>query len=224
MISETILQCTALLFDLDGVLVDSAACIENTWRTWALSHDLDPARVLDIAHGRRALEIVRIVAPHLDADAEVAELAAIESAATEGIFEVPSARALLRQLTPGTWAIVTSGTLAVASSRLRLTNLPRPDVLVTAEDVRRSKPDPEGYRTAAERLGVEPAACVVVEDATVGLAAARAAGMRSIGVCGTYDAEALSIASYTIPSLAALRVATGSHGGLLEIRLALEGS
>jgi sugar-phosphatase len=166
------LRCAAILFDLDGVLVDSAACVERTWRNWALSHHLEPERVIAVAHGRRALETVQMLVPDLSSEAELAALAASESTTTEGVLEVPGARALLRRLPVTNWAIVTSGIRAVATFRLRHTSLPEPAVMVCADDVRRGKPDPEGYLNAARRLGFAPEACVVVEDAPAGLEAA----------------------------------------------------
>ena len=211
------LECHAILFDLDGVLVDSTTRVAETWDRWARKHDLDPARVIAAAHGRRTIETVKLVAPHLAATEEVATLEASEAANTEGVFEVPGARQLLESLPLDAWAIVTSGIRAVATLRIRHTKLPMPRVLVCAEDIRHGKPDPEGYLTAAELLGVDPAGCVVIEDTPPGLEAARAGGMRSIGVCGTYAADALSMADYTIPQLKALTILPSPERGLLKI-------
>ena len=113
---------------------------------------------------------------------------------------------------PDAWAIVTSGIRAVATLRIRHTRLPVPKVLICAEDIQRGKPDPEGYLTAARELGVDPAACVVIEDTPPGLEAARAGGMLSIGVCGTYAADALAIADYTVPNLQALKISRTKTG------------
>jgi sugar-phosphatase len=200
------LHCAAILFDLDGVLVDSAACVEATWRQWALRHDLDPSRVIEVAHGRRTIETVQLVAPHLAASEEVTALAATESTTTDGVFEVPGARELLEQLPRSSWAVVTSGIRAVATLRIRHTRLPMPNVLVCADEIARGKPDPEGYLTAAARLTVPPDACVVIEDAPAGVNAARAAGMRVIGVTATVGRERLAMADWTIPQIGALRV------------------
>ena len=214
------LECNAILFDLDGVLVDSTTRVTETWKQWARKHQLDPAAVIEAAHGRRTIETVRLVAPHLAATEEVATLEATESINTEGVFEVPGARQLLQPLPPDAWAIVTSGIRAVATLRIRHTRLPMPKVLVCAEDIQRGKPDPEGYLTAAELLGVDPAGCVVIEDTPPGLEAARAGGMRSIGVCGTYAADALWMADYTVPHLKALRISPAKTGRLLHILVA----
>ena len=214
------LRCAAILFDLDGVLVDSAACVETSWRDWSARHALDAERVLEVAHGRRTMETIPLVAPHLDVETEVAALAAIESHTTEGVFEVAGARDLVASLPPSTWAIVTSGVRSVATLRIRHTNLPMPRVLVCADEIERGKPDPQGYVEAASRLGVQPGMCIVVEDTPPGLQAARAAGMRSIGVCGTYAADALAMADHVVPRLNVLGIRSGGCWPPLDVRIA----
>lgn len=217
---ERTLHCEALLFDLDGVLVDSAACIERLLRDWALQHALEPAHVFATSHGRRTIETIQLVAPYLDAAAEAEALTTREAVTTEGVVEVAGARELLRAVPPNRWAIVTSGDRSVATLRLRSTGLPEPRVLICAADVTRGKPDPEGYLAAAEQLRVAPESCLVVEDAPAGLEAAHAAGMRSIGVAGTHAAAALSRATVTIAALAAMRVVAGQTDGQITVRLA----
>src|SRR4029077_3218029 len=197
--------CRALLFDLDGVLVDSTECVTRTWRRWAQAHDLNPEKILLVAHGRRTIDTVRLVAPHLAAEAEVATLAQSEAHETAGIYEVPGARALLQALPRTAWAVITAGIRPVARLRLRHTGLPEPSVLITAEDVHHGKPDPEGYLAAAVRLLVPPADCVVVEDAPAGLDAAQAASMRSIALTTTHTAKQLSAATWGLRSLSQLR-------------------
>jgi mannitol-1-/sugar-/sorbitol-6-phosphatase len=211
------LTCDALLFDLDGVLVDSTACIEHTWRRWAAQHGLDADAILRIAHGRRALETVRLAAPELDVAAEVAALAGHEAHETAGVLEVPGASALLRGLPPGRWAVVTSGVRAVAEHRLRHVGLPVPPVMVCADEVTQGKPHPEGYLTAAARLGAAPARCLVVEDAPAGLAAARAAHMRALAVATTYPPDALRGADLIAPALAAVTVQVRRLGRAEEL-------
>ena len=195
------MHSAGILFDLDGVLVDSTECVERSWRNWAASRGLDADRVMQVAHGRRTVETVALVAPHLALAEEVAALEGVEAHTTEGVYEIPGARELLERLPLDAWAIVTSGIRSVATLRIRHTGLPMPRVLVPADEITRGKPDPEGYLTAAARLGRAPGECVVVEDAPAGLEAARAAGMRSIGIAGTFPASALTMADLVVPSL-----------------------
>jgi sugar-phosphatase len=211
------MNCDAILFDLDGVLVNSAARVEATWERWARKHGLNAEHVIEMAHGRRTIETVRLVAPHLAETDEVATLEASESVNTEGVFEIPGARELLENLPPERWAIVTSGIRAVATIRIRYTGLPMPRVLVCADEIDHGKPHPEGYLTAARGLGVDPQGCLVIEDAPAGLEAARAAGMPSIGVVGTYSAEALSMADATISNIRALSARASKSTGRLVI-------
>jgi sugar-phosphatase len=196
------------------VLVDSGELVERTWRRWAARHGFEPGDVIRAAHGRRTIETVRLLAPHLLADEEVAELAASESTETEGVYEVPGARELLESLPPRSWAVVTSGIRPVAELRIRHTGLPMPAVLVTADQVHHGKPHPEGFLTASARLGVDPARCIVVEDAPPGIDAARAGGMRVVAIASTYPPEALIEADAVVPTLASLRVARSSRGDL----------
>lgn len=176
------LHCRAVLFDLDGVLVDSMPLCEAILRTWATSHGLDPDTVVVASPGRRDVDLVAVVAPHLDPQTESDNIAAAEAESFEGLTEIPGALALLRSLPEKSWAIVTSSVAAVARGRLHATGLPTPSVLITADDVASGKPSPEGYSAAAARLGVDSAECIVVEDSAAGLAAAEKAGMRCIAI------------------------------------------
>ena len=203
-----------MLFDLDGVLVDSRAAIEQVWRDWAAARGRDWRPFLAVAHGRRTSETIRLVAPELDAKAESRVLDAMEAVETRGLVPFPGAGELLAALPPGTWAVVTSGSPPVAALRLRTAGIPAPPVFLTSRDVGRGKPDPEGYLAAAAALGVEPAACVVVEDSPTGVAAGRAAGMRVVAVITTHPAEALAGADLVIPALAGLRVRAVGEGTL----------
>jgi sugar-phosphatase len=206
------LTCDALLFDLDGVLVDSIVSVEYTWRAWAARHGLDAAAILRAAHGRRALDTVRIVAPHLDAAAEIIALSAQEAGTTQGLSEVPGAHALLSALPTDRWAVVTSGDRPVAEHRLRHVGLPIPIVMVCGDEVTHGKPHPEGYLAAAAKLGIGPAGCVIVEDAPSGVEAAHNAGMRVIAVTTTHSAEELSRADAVTDTLSALTVRIRGRG------------
>jgi mannitol-1-/sugar-/sorbitol-6-phosphatase len=182
----------AVLFDMDGTLVDSSHCVERTWRLWAEKHRLDLDALLAISHGRQSHETIRDIAPHLETPEEIAFLVRAEEECREGIVAIPGARALLGSLNPTTWAVVTSAWRTLAELRLAGAGLPLPEVLVTADDTARSKLHPDGYLTAASRLGVPPSACVVVEDAPAGIEAARAAGMPVIGITTTFPRERLA--------------------------------
>lgn len=184
--------CQAILFDMDGTLVDSSYCVERTWRLWAEKHQLDIDALLAISHGRQNYETIRLIAPHLEHPEEIAFLVRTEEECRDGIMAVPGARALLDALRRDQWAVVTSAWRSLAELRLACSGLPIPDVLVTSDDVTRSKPHPDGYLAAAARLNVAPADCLVIEDAPAGIESARAAGMRVIGITTTFPAERLA--------------------------------
>jgi len=209
------LGCRAVLFDLDGVLVDSRRCIRLVWETWAAERGLDPAPFLAVAQGRRTSDTVRMVAPHLDAAAESRALDRLEAVEARGLVAFPGAAALLAGLDETRRALVTSCDRAVAILRMTTAGLPIPSVFVTADDVRRSKPDPEGYLQAACRLEVAPADCLVMEDSPTGLAAGKDAGMRVLAVLTTTPADALTRADALLPSLADLRLEPDPTGGLV---------
>ena len=187
------------------MLVDSRHAIELVWHEWARRHGLDSAAILRVAHGRRTSETIREVAPQLDAAAEAAALDALEGVEERGIVEAPGARELLAGLPPAQWAVVTSGSPAVARLRLRVGRIPEPPLLITGADVRRGKPDPEGYLRAAAALGRAAAECVVFEDTPAGIAAGKAAGMTVLAVRGTYPDERLAAADAGVDSLAHVR-------------------
>ncbi|MEV4707414.1 HAD-IA family hydrolase [Actinoplanes sp. NPDC049316] len=167
----------AVLFDMDGTLVDSDAAVERAWRVWAHEHEADAAAVLAIAHGAPAERTVRIIRPDLD-DAGVTAAAArqleLQYDDLSDVVATPGASGLLAALTLP-WAVVTSADVRLAKARLGAAGIAAP-VLVTVEDISAGKPHPEGYLRGAELLGVEPARCLVVEDAEVGVTAGRAAG------------------------------------------------
>jgi sugar-phosphatase len=173
--------------------------------------------VIDAAHGRRAIDTIRALAPALDPDAELAALIATEATATEGVHEIPGARELVRSLPPRRWAVVTSGTRAVAEFRLRHGKIPIPDVMICADEIERGKPDPQGYLRAAARLGVPPAQCVVIEDAPPGIEAGRAGGMKVIAVAMTYPREQLRAADAIAHKLIDVRASLDAGGIRIDI-------
>jgi sugar-phosphatase len=184
-------ECRAIVFDLDGVLVDSTRYVEQQWRRWAMARGLSPEPFLRVCHGRRALETIRLAAPQLDAEAEIAAFVPDESAEAELLAPIDGAARLLHVLPPGCWGVATSGPRTAATARLRSAGLPIPDVLICAEDVREGKPSPDVYLAAAAGLAVAPADCIVIEDAPAGIQAARSAGMQVIALTTTHAASAL---------------------------------
>jgi len=210
-------NCAAILFDLDGVLVDSTGSVTRQWRRWAEDNNIDPQRVLDIAHGVRTIEIVRRLAPHIDAEAEALMLEKREAADQEGVSVMPGAADLLSSIPEGRWCVVTSGTRYLATARLKLGNLPIPSVLVSADDVSKGKPDPEPYLTGARLLGVNPTECLVIEDAPAGIRAAHAGGMKAIGITSTYPASGLQESDAVIQTLSQIKVE--SVGGKLRVNV-----
>jgi len=213
MVPMTQLECDAILFDLDGVLIDSTACIARHWREWAGQHGLEVAAIMQVAHGIRTVETIRLVAPHLDAEEEAARFTASEVVDTEGVVEIEGASVLLNALPADVWAVVTSGSKELATVRLRRAGLPIPRTLVTADDVKKGKPAPEPYLVAAKRIGVAAARCAVVEDALAGIEAAHAAGMQVIAIATTHSRDELAGRELVIDRLSALHVAPGEGGG-----------
>jgi sugar-phosphatase len=213
-----VFSCSAILFDLDGVLVDSTGAVDREWRAWAQRKGVDPDAVMAIAHGVRTLEVIQRVASDLDAEAEVLELERREADHQEGVSVMPGAAELVNSIPEGRWCVVTSGTRLLATARLQFCGLPVPKVLVTADDVAHGKPHPEPYLKGAKLLGFDPADCLVIEDAPAGIQAARAGGMKVIGITSTYAADALEHADAVIGKLGQVRVMANGAGKLgLEI-------
>jgi len=204
-------SCSAILFDLDGVLLDSTRIVAEQYTRWANEHGLDPVEVMKAAHGVRTLEVVRRVAPHLDAVAETKKIEDREAVA-DGIVPIPGAVALVNSIPRGRWAVVTSGTRFLATTRMRKFGIPIPDILVTADDVSNGKPDPEPYRKGAELLHADPATCLVVEDAPAGIRSAHAAGMKVISLPTTYPVADLHEADAIVSGLGRIKVTLNGSG------------
>jgi sugar-phosphatase len=200
-LTQLVLSCRAVLFDLDGVLVDSEPVVVRTWNRWAAHHGLDIPDLIRHAHGRRSIETVREFAPSLDAEAEVRWLEAIELADANGLTLLPGAGPLFEGIPDGQRAVVTSGGHALAEFRLAAVGLPIPEVVVSARDVPCGKPAPDGYFLAANRLGFRPRDCVVIEDTPAGIAAGRSAGATVLAVTTTFSAPDLSQADVVVQSL-----------------------
>ncbi|PRY30719.1 HAD-IA family hydrolase [Pseudosporangium ferrugineum] len=198
------LRCEAVLFDLDGVLVDSEGQIAGNVRLWAARHGLDPARVRDAAHGRTVADVVAALTPHLDLAAELAAIRDLELSNAGSAAPMPGAADLLAALAGRPWAVVTSTGAEVARRRFAALGVPAPAVLVAAEDVTAGKPHPEGYLAAARALGAAPENCVVFEDSPAGVAAGRSAGATVVGL-----GAAVRGAPHWIPDLTHVTVGAG---------------
>jgi len=207
-------SCSAILFDLDGVLVDSTRAVDREWREWARRKGVDGDAVMAIAHGVRTLEVIRRVAPHLDAEAEARAIENHEASDQRGVTVMPGSVDLVRSIPEQRWGVVTSGSRLLATNRLHYCGLPVPEVLVTSDDVTHGKPHPEPYLKGAERLGFDPADCLVVEDAPAGIQSARAGGMKVVGITSTYGAEALEQANAVIRKLGQIQVTSNGAGKL----------
>jgi len=176
------IPCRGLLFDADGVLVDSDVAVALSWTRWARKWGLDPDSVVPIVHGRRTVETVALLVDEASRADALADIDRYEVEDAVGTKAVPGAAELLGSLPEGVWAVVTSGRRELAAARLVAAGLPVPSVLVTAEDVPRGKPDPAGYRKGAAALGLAAADCAVLEDSPPGIAAGVAAGAVVVGV------------------------------------------
>jgi sugar-phosphatase len=204
-----------VLFDLDGVLVDSTAGVTRVWRDWGVRQGLDPTETAHAAHGRRAIDTVRLLAPGLDAEAELRDLERREIAESHDVSAFAGAACLLESLPPQRWAIVTSGTRDLATHRLRTAGLPVPQRMITGSDIENGKPHPEPYLRGAALLGLEPAACVALEDAPNGITSALAAGMPVLAVPTTYPLAELIHASAQLHCLAELQATV--EGGFIRL-------
>ena len=165
-------ESKGLLFDMDGVLINSTGSVERCWQRWCKMYGVPNADQFQVPHGTRAADIVRILKPHFD-EAQVAEglhlIEELELADTADLTVLPGVKALLERLPPERWAVVTSATRRILIGRLAAAGLPVPAKYISGEMVERGKPDPEPYRRGAELLGYAPAECIVVEDAPSGV-------------------------------------------------------
>ncbi|ACY85229.1 sugar phosphatase [Edwardsiella piscicida] len=201
------MKCKGFLFDLDGTLVDSLPVVERSWINWAKRQGINPQQVLEFIHGKQAITSLRHFMPDAD-EARLQEefdwLEALESRDTDGIAAMPGAAALIARLDALAipWGIVTSGSVPVAYARCKAAGLPKPAVFITAEQVQRGKPEPDAYLLGAQRLGLAPGACAVVEDAPAGILAGLTAGCQVIAVNAPAETPKLDKVTLCLHSLA----------------------
>ena len=186
-------SCKAILFDMDGTLVDSSQVVELAWRGWAARHNIPLEDVLSFSHGRPTIATLEHFLPGRDHSEELEELSRFGETQTEGIVAVPGAAEVLHTLLKRNhpWAIVTSAPRKLAETRVIAAGLPLPKVIVPVDEIRNGKPDPEGFLHAAEQLGVAPEECIVFEDTRPGIDAGLGAGMRVVGLLTTFSAQEL---------------------------------
>ena len=211
------LKTQAILFDMDGTLVDSGAVISRVLRRWGDHHGIDRERIANLPRGQRTSDTIAGLAPHLDLKTEVASLDAAEHGDLEGVTEISGAAKLVAAIPAERWALVTSADEQLARLRMTAAGLPLPSLLISGASVKKGKPSPEGYLLAAERLGRRPHECVVFEDAPAGVAAGIAAGMRVIGVASTATREELTACTAIVSDLTAVSVTTDGSNLTLTI-------
>ncbi len=217
----TTIRCQAVLFDMDGVLVDSTHAVARVWRKWALERGFDPEKVVRAAHGRPSIDTVRDFLPNADSNAENLEVERQEVEDLEGVVAMPGAQALVTSIPAGRWTVVTSATRPLAEVRLRAAGIPIPESLITADDIQLGKPHPEPYQKAAARLGYPASECVVVEDAPAGIRAGKAAGARVIAVPTTSNRPELESAGadWVVRNCADISAAWDGRGPALTLSI-----
>jgi sugar-phosphatase len=206
----------AVIFDMDGTLIDSTPAVDRAWMTWADEHQLSPGEFVR-HHGVPSAGVVRALLPAERHEAAIARINELELTDVAGIVVLPGAAEALASLVGAKNAIATSCTIPLAKARIEAAGLVPPSVLITADDVARGKPDPDPFLLAAERLGADPTRCLVVEDAPMGLAAAKAAGCFTLAVVTTTPREELD-ADAIVDDLSYVEFLPGPDGIRLRLR------
>src|SRR3954464_12176981 len=210
--SPVLVRCKGILFDVDGILISSLGSVERSWTKWSNMRGLDPAYVLSVIHGRRAIESVAMLRPDLDPAGELKLIEDIELADGEGIRVLPGVKELIGALPADRWTVVTSATEGLARMRLVASGFRVPERLVTAETVEEGKPHPAPYLAGAALLGLAPEHCVVFEDSASGVAAGCAAGCIVVATTFSHEAEHLECANYLVPDLSGMAVSVLPDG------------
>jgi sugar-phosphatase len=213
-------HCAALLFDMDGVLINSTPAVARVWRQWAIEHGLNPEEVIARSHGRPSITTLREYLPDSDYEAENREVERREMEDVEGVVPLPGTLNLLSSLPLDCWTIVTSANHSLAEVRLRVARLPLPKRLITSTDVTRGKPAPEPYLKAAEVLGFSARECIVVEDVPAGIQSGKSAGARVIAFPTTMPSTTLlqAGADWILRNCADIRLLGDLHLELIETK------
>jgi sugar-phosphatase len=216
------IRCLGVLFDLDGVLVDSTPAVARCWTKWSLERGFVPEEVVRRAHGRPSIATLRELLPNADHEAENLQMERWEIEDVGDVVPLPGALRLLQALPRERWTIVTSCTRPLAEVRIRAAGLPWPNQLITSADVQRGKPDPEPYFKGATRLGLSPADCLVVEDAPAGIRAGKAAGAAVLALRTTAGDSELTAAGagWIVTDLDSVHLAMSGGNDPIELRLA----
>ena len=205
-----------ILFDMDGVLVSSLGSVERTWETWARARGMDPALAVKTAHGRRAIETVRLLRPDLNDMEELHWLEQMEIADNVGLEMLAGVERILENLPEKYWTVVTSATDRLARSRMEHGGIRVPARIVSADMVAQGKPHPEPYLKGAELLGLPPVECLVIEDSASGAQAGHAAGCTVLATLYSHSLASLQDADWIVHSLDDVHVQVA--GDALEVR------
>jgi len=215
---SVVLHPRGILFDMDGVLISSIGSVERSWEKWALARGIDPALAIHTAHGRRAIETVRLLRPDLNDQLELDWIEQMEVADNVGLDVLPGVCRILDALPEKSWTVVTSATDRLARSRMAHAGVPVPTRIVSADIVTHGKPDPEPFLNGAALLGLNPADCLVIEDSASGAKAGHVAGCKVLATLFSHSLESLSDADWIVRSLEDVQVRT--ENGSLEIGFA----
>jgi sugar-phosphatase len=215
------IQCEGVLFDLDGVLVDSTPAVARVWTWWAKQYGFDPEETVRSAHGRPSIATIRELLPNADHEKENSEVERREIEDVEGVVPLPGALELLQALPLDRWAIVTSCTKTLAHVRIRAAGLPEPKFIVTSNDIKRGKPDPEPYLKGAQALSFAPTDCIVIEDAPAGIRSGKTSGARVVALQTTERDELLRAAGadFIVKDCSALELDLAASNNLLFFEL-----
>ena len=215
------IECSALLFDLDGVLIDSTPAVERVWSKWAIERGFDPTEVVHRAHGRPSLTTIREYLPDADHEKENLVILHREMEDLDGVVAVPGARELLTALPPDRWAIVTSCTRPLANVRIGAGKFPAAKFVITSDDIKNPKPNPDPFLKGAALLGFPASDCIVVEDAPAGIRAGKAAGSRVIALMSTMKEADLKAAGadWVLQDCSAIKLVSNCSDNKLKLEL-----